>query len=160
MAGIVELLTRLQHDHSFLSLFRSDPASSMAGYDLSHEQRANLLTRDPALRSYIEAAGVRIPSAINVRDDPEPPTPEPVPFPFDPNWPPAPPPSPPIIPDVSPPPVNDFKVYVKVWPIGTRQIDLSDAPIDLQQVQRLAQVARTSTGRERLATLVQMMEEL
>jgi hypothetical protein len=96
---------------------------------------------------------------------PEPPSPEPTPepfpfpFPFDPHWPPAPvePPSP-VLPTILPPPINDYKVIVKIWPLGIRESDLSGERIDPLEVQEVAQLARTTAGQERLAAITRLME--
>jgi hypothetical protein len=102
-----------------------------------------------------------VPEPPSPEPTPEPPEPgpHPVPFPFDPHWPPAPvePPSP-VLPTILPPPVNDYNVIVKIWPLGTRESELSGEKVDPAEVREVAELALASAGQERMAAISRLME--
>jgi hypothetical protein len=83
-----------------------------------------------------------------------------VPFPLDPGWPPAPPPTPPVFPNILPPPVNDYRVTVKIWPLGTRSSELSGDPVDEAGLKDIATKAKGTQGADRLENLTRLMENL
>jgi hypothetical protein len=146
MPDLYPLINRLQSDHEFLLEFRSDPARAIADYDLTEDERTALTEPSASWRRSIEMANLssRDLAGIEVAADPHP-----FPVPFDPSWPPAPPPQPPSIPTIQPPPINDYRVTVRIWPLGTAR-----GPDDLEHIlEAQVELVRSNAGVERRAAI-------